>query len=147
MLAQFSIGIVERDINNDDLFVWSYPSVAFEIQNMVIKSIHRHYPTQIPDDGTKLIDSAILNDSFMYFKYKSDWIYVMMMSNNNKDVNPIVDQVFMIISAKTFNPEKFNSILMLSNECYQSTADPTKVLEIYLSLYTTGKYSSLISKT
>jgi hypothetical protein len=123
--TQFSIAIVERDVNGDDLCVWSFPGVSSELQSICVN---------------RCASEGQLAPEF-YFKVKSDWIYVHTKAMP-KDVARDVEFFSICLVSKSFNPEKFNLILKLLTEQYLKSGDPTKVLEGYLSIHTTSKYSN-----
>lgn len=123
MSTDLSIGLIERDINADHLWTWSFPGVSSEVQNIVVKRCE------------------LEGESDFYLNYKSDWVYIKG-SPATKELNPDVDFFYICLSSKSFNPEKFSSLLNLLVHQYKVSADPTKVLEGYLSVNTTGKFTS-----
>lgn len=58
-----------------------------------------------------------------------------------KDVTPDVESVSLCLVSKIYNPEKYEAMINILIEQYLTTGDPTKLLEGYLSVYTTGKFS------
>lgn len=120
----FQVGVVECDISGEDIFVWCYPSFSLELQRISLG---------------RLTD---INESTMSFvKFKSDWIY-LFKNTIDRSVNPRLKNVSICITSKQYNPERFYSLLKLFFDQYATTFDPTKVLESYLSIFTTGKFSN-----
>jgi hypothetical protein len=66
--------------------------------------------------------------STFFFKYKNDWIYVNT-APSHPDVTPDVTKVSVCLVSKIFNPEKYHRLNGILLEQYQTTGDPTKLLE------------------
>lgn len=81
-----------------------------------------------------------LNCPFFYFKYKSDWIYVHTTMGGC--VDPNLNGMSLCLITRSFNPEKNQNLLELLAHQYISSGDPTKILEGYLSVYTTGLFTN-----
>ncbi len=79
-------------------------------------------------------------DNYIYFKVKSDWIYCFTFKISNS-VKSSVTFASICLLSKSFHPEKFNAQLKLMAEQYKNL-DPTKVLEVYLAILTTGTFQS-----
>lgn len=123
--TQFSVCVVESDKNNDTLMTWSFPGVS-----SVLQSIIEH---RSEDDGA--------NNTYIYFKYKNEWVYLYSVPAK-KNIQPDVNRTSIGIISKLFNPEKFQSIGSILAEQYVSSGDPTKLLEGYLSITTSNKFSN-----
>ena len=54
----------------------------------------------------------------------------------------IVNASTFCIASTSFNPEKFNTLLQVMIKRYLENLDPTKALEVYLSIHTTGNYQT-----
>lgn len=54
----------------------------------------------------------------------------------------VVNASTFCIASTSFNPEKFNTLLQLMIKRYLENLDPTKALEAYLSIHTTGNYQN-----
>ena len=54
----------------------------------------------------------------------------------------VVNSSTFCISSTSFNPEKFQALLDLMMKRYLENLDPTKALEAYLSIHTTGIYQT-----
>jgi hypothetical protein len=77
---------------------------------------------------------------FFYFKYKTDWIYIVTVMGSCPDPN--LNGMSLCLITRSFNPEKNQNLLELLAHQYVSTGDPTKILEGYLSVYTTGVFKN-----
>lgn len=78
---------------------------------------------------------------FIFFKVRSDWIYILSR-DPIKEYSPDLTLVSMCIASKIFNPERYQLLLTIFMEQYVTSGDPTKVLEGFLSVFTTGKFSN-----
>ena len=122
---EFGVLLVEHGEEEDDsLPVWSFPAASAQIQQLVCV---RCFSTRS-------------EAPFIYFKYKNEWVYCLTMPT----VFPNITSASCCVLAKSFNPEKWNAVLQVLFEQYgsSSNADPTKILEGYLSLVTTGHFSN-----
>ena len=131
--TSFSICIIEHDKHGDHLCTWSYPGVSAALQGVCAR--------RTADYGE--------NNSFFYFKLKNDWIYCINTKKNSKisDKLPDVQFVSICIVCKEFQPEKFQTMITILLEQYEISGDPTKILEIILSLHATGKYKTFDMST
>lgn len=57
-------------------------------------------------------------------------------------MDPNLNGASLCIITRSFNPEKHQKMLDVLAEQYLTTADPTRMLEAYLSIYTTGQFSN-----
>lgn len=125
--SSLSIGLVEHDVNGDDLCVWTFPGLSPILQALCIKR------TSTEGESTP----------FIYFKYKSDWVYAYTMPLG-KDVVPDVKSASLCIAAKSFQPEKYGLLSKILFDQYSQSGDPTKVLEGFLSVHSVGKFSNKV---
>lgn len=58
------------------------------------------------------------------------------------NIIPDVSSASICACTRSFNPEKYNAFLMVLFEQYLPNGDPTKILEGYLSIHTTGNFSN-----
>ena len=79
-------------------------------------------------------------NSFSYFKIKNDWIYILN-SKNLTHVLPDVSSASLCLISQLFHPEKGQSMLEVLMDQYCKNGDPTKVLEAFLAIHATGKFS------
>jgi hypothetical protein len=127
-MSSISLLLIEHENDNDNgqgLCVWSYPDSSIEIRTACIircGSEGKHAP-------------------FIYFKLKNDWVYCLTMPLG-PNIIPDVSSASICACTRSFNPEKFNAFLMVLFEQYLHNGDPTKILEGYLSIHTTGNFSN-----
>jgi len=122
---EFSLLLVEHgEVLDDSLPVWSYPGASAQIQQLACA---RCFSTRS-------------EAPFIYFKYKNDWVYCLTMPTAFANIA----SASCCVITKSFNPEKWNAVLQVLFEQYgsSSNADPTKILEGYLSLVTIGSFSN-----
>lgn len=126
-MSAFTVAVVERDKSDDVLCVWSFPGLSSALQ--------------------PVLEARCLKEgqacSAMYFKVRSEWVYVLTLPARS-EVQPFVQLISMCIVTKAFNPEKFTSVLQIFYEQYVGSADPTKILEAYLSINATGCFTNRI---
>ena len=120
----YSVALIEHDIYGGLLCTWSYPGVSSNIQALCIK--------RCTGDNVS---------PFFYFKYKSDWIYVMTLTSS-QNIDPNISSVSLCLISRSFNPEKFRSMLDILIHQHLSTGDPSRILEGYLSIFTTGTFTN-----
>lgn len=125
--TSFSVCIIEHDKHGDHLCVWNYPGVNAVLQGVCARRSSEHGE----------------NNTFFYFKFKNDWIFCMNSKKNSKifDKLPDVQFVSICVVCKDFQPDKYQAMLTLFMDQYEKTGDPTKVLEVILSIHATGKYN------
>ncbi|KAG9344243.1 hypothetical protein JZ751_010912 [Albula glossodonta] len=58
-----SVGLIERDVNNDVLWVWCYPSVSAELRDVVLRKC------------CLTVDSTILH-TFVFGQFSRTWYYI-----------------------------------------------------------------------
>ena len=108
--------------------LYIYPAVTPSLQNICI---HR-----VLQEGR--------NTSFLYFKVKHDWIYVILKPKASSSVNvnnSSSNLLCVCLIARPFNPEKFFALCNLLLFQYISyDDDPTKMLAAYLSIHMTGNF-------
>ena len=123
--TDFSVLLLEHGETADDcLPVWSFPSATPQIQHLACARCAQS-KGETP---------------FVYFKYKSDWVYCLTMPTAFRGI----PSGSVCVISKNFNPEKWFAVLQVLFEQYSSSSnsDPTKILEGYLSLITTGHFSN-----
>ena len=122
-----SVAIIEHDIHEDVLVVWTYPGMTAEVQNLCVK--------RCAQEGK--------SSPFIFFKLKNDWIYILTFPVPDS-VDTVVLHSSICIVTNTFNPEKYNAQLECMRRGYSDgvALDPTKALEVYLSVHTTGKFKN-----
>jgi len=124
-MSSISLCLIEHDSEGQGLCVWSYPDTSIEMRTACI--------TRCSAEGK--------HTPYIYFKLKNDWIYCLTMPLG-QDIIPDVTSASICACTRNFNPEKFYAFLMVLFEQYLHNGDPTKILEGYLSIHTTGNFSN-----
>lgn len=122
---EFAVLLLEHGVAADDtLPVWSFPGASAQIQHLACARCAQT-KTETP---------------FIYFKYKSEWVYCLTMPTAFAGI----PSASVCVVTKNFNPERWNAVLLVLFEQYSCSpnADPTKILEGYLSIITTGHFSN-----
>lgn len=125
------ICLLEHDLNGDTLVTWSYPGVPSLLQSLCIDKFNTHH---VAEKGTE-------NISFLFFKVKSDWVYMDLAASRKEVFSEITASALCVVS-KVFNPEKYKALLGVLHEQFLASGDPTKILEGYLSIYASEKFKS-----
>jgi hypothetical protein len=78
---------------------------------------------------------------FFYMKYKADWIY-MQTKKYTSSPDPNITGITLCLVSRTFDPDKHAAILSILIQQHEVSGDPTKILEGFLSIVTTGTFSN-----
>lgn len=81
----------------------------------------------------------------LYFKYKNDWVYIVSCDRIRETLPDLLTSYLCVVT-RTFNPEKFFAMAACLLPKYEKDGSPTKILEGFLSIHTTGKYGSFDSR-
>ncbi|KAG1655698.1 Protein FAM45A [Nymphon striatum] len=127
-----SIGLIERDSNNDVLWTWSYPSISNDIQDMLMRKCGLSEAEQ----------NGSLSPLRIFFQYNQMWYYVCSTEILDGVNLPKVKQFFLILVTKDFNPEKHQRLGRILSKSYSSTGSPASILQLYLSVITRGSCST-----
>lgn len=124
-LTNSALALIECDIYGGVLCTWTYPGVSSDIQGLL----------------TRCSTAEGSQAPFVYLKYKADWIYIFSQ-NMSKNIDPNVSTVSLCLVTRVFNPEKYEALLKILSYQYVSTGDPSRILEGYLSVFTTGAFTN-----
>ncbi|KAK6633045.1 hypothetical protein RUM43_012788 [Polyplax serrata] len=113
----------EKDVNNETLLVWAYPSVTTEKRQYLLRKYHG-------------INSQ--TNFFVFVRYNNEWCYFNVTQVFVTDNLPQVKQFALVIWASDYNPEKYDNLCRILSKRYCKTGDPTVVLQLYLSVMTGG---------
>jgi hypothetical protein len=79
-----------------------------------------------------------------YYRIKQNWIYILSKPfQTATSANIGAETFFLCICSKFFNPDFYFDVLNIFSEKYSIVPDPTKIIEGYLHLHTTGKLSTI----
>ncbi|KYQ92658.1 FAM45 family protein [Tieghemostelium lacteum] len=129
-----SICVFEKDINNDVLLTWSFPSIDDGIRQVVLNR------TSLTQEKISL--------SFNFSKYKNFWIYIytsyISAQESHKETFPSnlkrVVAYSICLVRNNFNPEKYGALAQIMSNVYQSTGDCSKLLECHLRVINRGQF-------
>jgi hypothetical protein len=132
-----AICVIEQDLQNDSLITWSYPSVdKYVPSNVVIQRCSLKNPT---------IAGAIeegIQKHFSFSKYEQSWLYTTMQQVTDKTLRAFA----IVLIAKDFNPEKYQAMTSYFAQVYaQNNFSTIKLVEIFLSIFGTGKHQEFVS--
>eukprot|EP01120_Amphizonella_sp_Union-15-10_P008965 TRINITY_DN330_c0_g1_i2.p1 TRINITY_DN330_c0_g1~~TRINITY_DN330_c0_g1_i2.p1 ORF type:complete len:355 (+),score=56.62 TRINITY_DN330_c0_g1_i2:41-1105(+) len=127
------IAILEKDKNGDLFLTWSYPTLGQDSQTLEL----------ILKERSNLAKGEA-NLPFSFSRYKDKWIYIWTEANTNTQVNvmKLVNVFAICLFTETFHPEKYSALCELLAKLYNQTGNPVKLLECYLDVFRTAKYSN-----
>ncbi|XP_073969180.1 DENN domain-containing protein 10-like [Rhodnius prolixus] len=114
-----SCNIIEKDKNGGDyLWSWTFPYILQEQKDFIEK---------------KCILQEIKN--YIYGRWKKKWFYINVIECDSEKMqeNSLIG---VVIWTKEFNPDKYRTLASLLCRTYHESGDPTKVLQLYLSVFT-----------
>ncbi|GAB5368348.1 hypothetical protein AAMO2058_001311900 [Amorphochlora amoebiformis] len=114
-----SLAVLERDINQDVMLVWSFP-VGLDVTHgniLVLRS------------GLKDMDM-----SFRFAKFKNCWQYFLAIPIESK-LKQRVKAACIVVLAEQFNPEKFHKLLIVLTNMYKQDVSPKPLMRTYLQLF------------
>lgn len=120
-------GLIERDSNNDILWTWSYPSVSNEQRQLVLKKCSLD-----ADAGSGR------SSPFIFGRFQGSWFYLSTTEVFDSDCLPRVKQFVLVLWAKDFHPEKYETLSRILSKTYCKTGNPAYLLQLYLSVITSG---------
>ncbi|XP_061184782.1 DENN domain-containing protein 10-like [Saccostrea echinata] len=127
-LSAKSTGLIERDVNGDVLWTWSYPSVSEADREFFIRKSRLDAP-----------DNAV---PFLYSQRHHTWYYIFTFVVDDSDHLPKVTHVSIVLVTKDFNPEKYEILCRILLKKYRKSGNPAQLLESYLSVTTRGSCST-----
>jgi len=121
------VAIIEKDTNSDVIVSWSYPILEAGTDKILI--------------AKSCLQEDNVSTSFLFSKYKENWIYIYTFVGSNFAFLPKVTAYSIVLMAKVFNPERYGKLSELLAKRYLSTGQPPKVLEAYLGAYTKDEFN------
>nr|CAD7202538.1 unnamed protein product [Timema douglasi] len=115
----------ERDTNGDVLWTWTYPSVSTIQQSLVLRKC-----------GLEGEHSSV--QPFVYGQLGKTWYYINCTEVFDSDNLPRVAQFALVLWAKDFCPEKYETLCRILSKTYCKTGNPATMLQLYLSVVTRG---------
>ncbi|CAL1578424.1 unnamed protein product [Knipowitschia caucasica] len=120
-----SVGIIEKDVNGDTLWVWCYPSVDSELRQVLLSKCCLSH-------GTKDFHT------FVFGQFKRSWYYISSAEVQEPTALIKVTHFSIVVTAKDFNPEKYAALGRILCRTYVKYGSPVKMLESYITVFTKG---------
>ncbi|XP_038816779.1 DENN domain-containing protein 10-like isoform X2 [Salvelinus namaycush] len=110
-----SVGLIEKDVNADTLWVWCYPSVSAELREVLLSKCCLRQ------------DSRGLH-TFVFGQFRRTWYYISTVEVQEPTALKKVTHFSIVVTAKDFNPERM----------YIKHGSPVKMMEGYIAVLTKG---------
>ncbi|KAK6178152.1 hypothetical protein SNE40_012967 [Patella caerulea] len=122
-----STGIIEKDVNGDVLWTWSYPSLTTIQRDLFLHKCG-------------LCKDSVHHLQFIFSRLQYTWFYIYTTSleDNTESRLKDVTAFSLVLVTKDFNPERYEALCRLFSHQYAQTGNPASVLENYLSVMTRG---------
>ncbi|XP_066535567.1 DENN domain-containing protein 10 [Hoplias malabaricus] len=120
-----SVGLIEKDVNGDTLWVWCYPSVSTELREVLLRKC------------CLTLDKIVLH-TFVFGQYCRAWYYISTVEVQEPTVLKKVTHFSIVITAKDFNPEKYAAFGRVLCRMYNKHGTPVKMMEGYIAVLTKG---------
>lgn len=120
-----SLGLIEKDVNGDTLWVWCYPSVDSELRQVLL---------------SKCCLSRDNKDfhTFLFGQFHRTWYYISTAEVQEPTALKKVTHFSIVVTAKDFNPEKYAALSRILCRTYVKYGTPVKMLESYITVFTKG---------
>uniref|UniRef100_A0A8C7D0T1 DENN domain containing 10 n=2 Tax=Oncorhynchus TaxID=8016 RepID=A0A8C7D0T1_ONCKI len=123
-----SVGLIEKDVNADTLWVWCYPSVSAELREVLLSKCCLRQ------------DSRGLH-TFVFGQFRRTWYYISTVEVQEptalKKVQ-FVTHFSIVVTTKDFNPEKYAAFSRVLCRMYIKHGSPVKMMEGYIAVLTKG---------
>lgn len=123
-----AVGVIEKDTNNDVLWTWSYPSFTPEDRSLLLAKC------DLENDNM----SSERPVWFRYCHHHRDWFYMYQTEVFDSDNLSRVKLFVLVLHAKDFSPEKYETLSRILSKVYCKTGDPTALLRLFLSVSVKG---------
>ncbi|XP_010896395.1 DENN domain-containing protein 10 [Esox lucius] len=120
-----SVGLIEKDVNGDSLWVWCYPSVRPELREVLL---NKCCLTQ---------DSQGLH-TFVFSQFCRTWYYISTVEVQEPTALKKVTHFSVLVTAKDFNPEKYAAFSRVLCRMYMKQGSPVRMMESYIAVLTKG---------
>ncbi|XP_064790602.1 DENN domain-containing protein 10 isoform X2 [Oncorhynchus masou masou] len=120
-----SIGLIEKDVNADTLWVWCYPSVSSELREVLLSKCCLTQDSQ----GLK---------TFVFGQFCRTWYYISTVEVQEPTALKKVTHFSLVVTAKDFNPEKYAAFSRVLCRMYIKHGSPVKMVEGYIAVLTKG---------
>ncbi|KAI5617405.1 protein FAM45A, partial [Silurus asotus] len=120
-----SVGLIEKDVNADTLWVWCFPAVSAELRDLLMRKCC------LSRDSEEL-------HAFVFGQYQRTWYYLTSTEVQEPTALNKVTHFCIVITAKDFNPEKYAAFSRVLRRVYMKHGTPVKMMEGYIAVLTKG---------
>ncbi|XP_020337090.1 DENN domain-containing protein 10 [Oncorhynchus tshawytscha] len=120
-----SVGLIEKDVNADTLWVWCYPSVSAELREVLLSKCCLRQ------------DSRGLH-TFVFGQFRRTWYYISTVEVQEPTALKKVTHFSIVVTTKDFNPEKYAAFSRVLCRMYIKHGSPVKMMEGYIAVLTKG---------
>ncbi|XP_068597555.1 DENN domain-containing protein 10 [Brachionichthys hirsutus] len=120
-----SVGLIEKDVNGDTLWVWCYPSVGPDLRRILLSKC-------CLTQGSR--DFHI----FVFGQFRRTWYYVTTAEALEPTALRKVTHFSVVVTARDFNPEKYAALSRILCRVYNKHGSPVKMMEAYVTVLTKG---------
>ena len=119
--------LLERDESGDLMHVWSFPGVDERTKSILLQR------SQLSDELIRKRTNYTFSRASGVWHYSLASYSVTVPKNNKR-----VESFSFVLSSKTFNPEKYLSLLQIMNAVYGEKGNVVEIFSLYLASYTGG---------
>ncbi|XP_061817850.1 DENN domain-containing protein 10 [Nerophis lumbriciformis] len=123
--SMLSVGLIEKDVNGDTLWVWCYPSVGSQLREVLLSKCCL---TQDKEDF----------HTFVFGQFTRTWYYISTLEVQEPTALKKVTHFSVVVTAKDFNPEKYAALNRILCRMYVKYGSPVKMMEAYITVLTKG---------
>lgn len=120
-----SVGLIEKDVNGDTLWVWCYPSVTAELRRVLLSKCC------LTREGRDL-------HPFVFGQFRRTWYYMTTVEIQEHTALKKVTHFSLVVTTKDFNPEKYAAFSRVLCRMYIKHGSPVKMMESYIAVLTKG---------
>lgn len=120
-----SVGLIEKDVNGDTLWVWCYPSVGSDLRQVLLSKCC------LTQDGRDF-------HTFVFGQFCRTWYYITTAEVQEPTALSKVTHFSIVVTAKDFNPEKYAALSRILCRMYIKHGSPVKMMEAYVGVLTKG---------
>ncbi|XP_057703936.1 DENN domain-containing protein 10 [Corythoichthys intestinalis] len=123
--SMLSVGLIEKDVNGDTLWVWCYPAVSSELRQVLLTKCC-------------LTQSNEEFHTFVFGQFCRTWYYISALEVQEPTALTKVTHLSVVVTAKDFNPEKYAALNRILCRMYIKHGSPVKMMEVYIAVLTKG---------
>ncbi|KAG7279812.1 hypothetical protein CRUP_013722 [Coryphaenoides rupestris] len=128
-----SVGLIEKDVNGDTLWVWCYPSVTAEVRRVLLTKCC------LTREGRDL-------HPFVFGQFRRTWYYITTVEIQEHTALKKVTHFSLVVTTKDFNPEKYAAFSRVLCRMYIKHGSPVKMMESYIAVLTKGICQNVVAQ-